>query len=45
MMSMDEISADNMAIETACRENEVKIKQAVRSSKGMGAKHIKKLVE
>ena len=33
-----------MQIEQACRETEVKIQAADRSSKSMGAKHIKKLV-
>lgn len=44
-MQFEDIQASNSAIETACREREEKIKAADRSSKGMGAKHIKKLVE
>ena len=44
-MQFEDIQASNVEIETACREKEEKIKAADRSSKGMGAKHIKKLVE
>ena len=43
-MEFQDLQAQNQEIESMCKENEVKIKAADRSSRGMGAKHIKKLV-
>ena len=38
------MQAQNQEAEALCKENDIKIKAADRSSRGMGAKHIKKLV-
>ena len=43
-MEFEDLQAANQEIEALCKENDLKIKAADRSSKGMGAKHIKKLV-
>ena len=43
-MQMEDIQSSNAEIEETCRKREVEIKAADRSSKNMGAKHLKKLV-
>lgn len=43
-MEFESIQGQNMQIEEACRKEEVKIQAADRSSKNLGAKHLKKLV-
>ena len=43
-MEFEDIQGQNAAIEEACRQNEAKIKEADRSCKNQGAKHLRKLV-
>ena len=43
-IEFEDIQATNRKIEEVCRETDAQIKQADRSSRGIGAKHIKKLV-
>ena len=43
-IEFEDIQATNRKIEEVCREADAQIKQVDRSSRGIGAKHIKKLV-
>lgn len=44
-MEFEQMNQINGKIETACRRNEAKIQAADRSSKNMGARHLRKLVQ